>query len=95
MLGKSRHSKRKHSALRKRRKERQRSLVPTTRQPIPTQNSVPAPPNNKVDAKVTIPAPTTTPATDRYAYVIDELKRIGILTGLILVILIVLALVLR
>ncbi len=93
MPGKSRHGKRKHSTLSKRRKERQRSLATTTRQPLTAQTSMPAPPT-KVDSKVSIPAPSATPATDLYAYVTAELKRIGILTGIIPVILIVLALVL-
>jgi len=95
MPGKSRHGKRKYRIPSKRRKEWQRSSAPTTRQPITAQTSTPASPTSKVDSKVSISAPSATPATDQYAYVTAELKRIGILTGIILIILIVLALVLR
>lgn len=93
MPGKSRHGKRKHSTLVKRRKERQGSLATTIRQPITGQTSMPAL-LRKVDSKVSMPAPSATPATGQYHYVTAELLRIGILTGIILVILIVLALVL-
>ena len=95
MPGKSRHGKRKHSTLSKRRKEKQRSLASTARQPVTAQTSMPVPAASKVDSKVSIPPPSTAPATDQYAYVTAELKRVGILTGIILVILIVLALVLH
>jgi hypothetical protein len=95
MPGKPRHGKRKHSTLNKRKRERQRSLPATTRQPETAQVSMPTFSTGKVDSKTSMPAPTKTPTTDDYAYVIAELKRIGILTGVILVILIVLALVLR
>jgi len=95
MPGKSRHGKSKHSILSKRRKERQRSLATTTRQPITSQTYMLAPPTSKVDSKVSMPGPSETPATGQYHYVIVELMRIGILTGILLVILIVLALVLR
>ena len=95
MPNKSRHGKRKHSTLSKRRKERQRSLATTTRQPETAQVSMPTSSTGKVNSKTSVQAPSATPATDDYAYVTAELKRIGILTGVILVILIVLALVLR
>lgn len=95
MPGKSRHGKRNHPILSKRRKESQRSSAITTLQPVVARTSVPAPATDKVGSEVSIPATSTTPPTGQYAYVIAELKVISVLTGLILVILIVLALVLH
>lgn len=94
MPNKSRHGKRKRPSLSKRMKERQHSLTTATQQPETAQIFMPTFSAGKVDSKARTSAPPTTPA-DQYAYVAAELKRIGILTGIILVILIVLALVLR
>ncbi len=95
MPSKSKYGKRKYRITSKRRTENQRSLNSITRQPIPTQVSIPPSPGNKVDSKISTSAPSEALAADKYAYVFDELKEIGILTSIILVILIVLALVLR
>jgi hypothetical protein len=95
MSGKSRYGKRKHSAPSRKRKERQHYLATVTRQPITAQASMLTPSTGKVDPKASMPVSSATPATDDYASVIAELKRIGILTGIILFIMIVLALLLR
>ena len=95
MPGKSRHRKRKYSIPNRRRKEGWRSSATATQQPITTQSPVPTPSTGKVYSKASMPMPSATRATEDYAYVIAEVKRIGILTGIILFIMIVLALVLR
>jgi hypothetical protein len=94
MSGKSRHSKRKHSTLSKRVKQRQHSLATTAQQSVTVPASMLATPANKTEPRKSIPTLSGTPA-NQYAYVAAELKKIGILTGIILVILIVLALILR
>ena len=85
MPGKSRHSRRKLH----RRKRRKSTLAPpamATQQQVVTQPDKPvAPP------KVAAPsAGMPTLALARYPYVVTELRRIGILAGIILVILVVL-----
>ncbi len=95
MPSKSRHGHRKYQITSKKRREKQRPSASTTRQPINTPTSTLVSPMSKVDSKVGISAPSETPDTSKYDYVFAELKGIGILTGIILVILIVLALVLR
>ena len=95
MPSKSRRGHRKHQITSKKRREKQQFSASTTQQPINTHTRIPASPMSKVDSKVSISESSEAPATDKYAYVIAELKGIGILTGIILVILIVLALVLR
>ncbi len=88
MPGKSQHRKRGHLSQRQIEKARQRSL-PATQQQIANQTPKPA-----AVTKLSISAPSTNPTINQNVYVIAELKRIGILTGIILVILIVLFLVL-
>jgi len=87
MPGKSRRAK---ALQHKRRKERrlspaiavQQQVVAQTRKPVASAPSVSA------------PTPRTTLTAARYPYITAELRRIGILAGIMLVILIVLALVL-
>ena len=94
MPGKSWQSRRKHSTRSKRKKGR-RSPAATVVQPeaiAPAYEAV-APP--KVAApSASVPTPKVTPITVRYPYIGNELRRIGILAGIMLVILVVLALVL-
>ncbi len=94
MTGKSRHGKGKRSPQGKRRKGRQRFSATVTQQPAVVQTREPVP-------RLTVPAPSasvSTPmaklATVRYPYIAAELRTIGILAGIMLVILAVLALVL-
>jgi len=97
MSSKSRHGKRKHS--RSKRKERQVVSTVVAQQPGAVQMHEPVPAsevaksspvvsNNRVVGK------TVTPAAIRYPYVVSEMRRIGILSGIILVILVILSLVL-
>lgn len=95
MPGKSGHAKGKHSSRSKRSRniwrERQHSPAITTQQQTTTPANEPAP-------ALTVPAPSTvvsmpvTKPSSQYPHIGIELRRIGILTGIILVILIVLAL---
>lgn len=93
MPGKMRHSKGKHHQQSKKNRAKQRHGT------MAVQHHVPADTPEKAAA---ISAPTSsrasaspaTPKTAQYPYISTELRRIGILAGIILVILIVLALVL-
>jgi len=87
MPGKTGRGKRKYSPLGKKKKSRRVSPVMAAHEPPVTSGEVP------VTAEVV--SPPVAPATPfRYPYIFSELRRIGILSGVILAILIVLALVL-
>ncbi len=94
MPGKSRHSKGKHLPQSKKRKSRrhflatvaQQQTVAQTYEPV-SRPSVPAP-------SASVPTLMAKLAAVRYPHIATELRVIGILAGIILVILIVLALVL-
>ena len=88
MPGKSRHGKGRYSS--KKRKisrgfdqEKQSSSATNVQQPATARPYKPAP---------VATAPVARPVTTQYRYVATELRRIGILTGIILVILVVLSL---
>ena len=89
MPSKSRHRQRKISQSKKR---RSMSVSPplATQQPVEAQPSRPVAPPKVAAHSVRTPIPTSA----RYPYIVTELKSIGILTGIILVILVVLFLVL-
>ena len=94
MPGKSQHGKGKHPARSKRKRSGHSSLAITAQQsavsqayePVP-QSGVPAP----SPSAVTQPAKVT---VARYPFIVTELRTIGILAGITVVILVVLALVL-
>jgi hypothetical protein len=85
MPGKSRHARHKSSRSKKR-KDRQASPAVAVQRPAVAQTSEPVAP-----ARVQTPAVST---PTRYPYIVTELRTIGILAGIMLVILVVLALVL-
>ncbi len=92
MPGKSRHGKGKHPHHSKKRRAIRRQASAPLQQPASVA------PKPAASAKAE-PAPKPAAMTDtatmpRNLYIIDELKRIGILAGIIIVILIVLAIVL-
>jgi hypothetical protein len=91
MPGKSRHGKGKHPHHSKKSKAIQRRQAGILQ---PQPDSVTAMPTAAVQAPV--PTATATPKarTAQYPYITSELRRIGILAGIILVILIVLSVVL-
>ena len=97
MLGKSRHGKRKHSFRDKTKKSRPYGSVATSQQPVAAQAVEPAAAPKPSAPPVSMPTPTaktkTKTITARYPYIIAELRRFGILAGIMLVVLIVLALV--
>ena len=95
MPGKSRHGKKKHSFRDKTKKSRQYNSVATSQQPVVAQTVEPAAPTKPSAPPVSVPTPTakTKTITARYPYIIAELRRFGILAGIMVVVLIVLALV--
>ncbi len=93
MTGKSQHD-RGHTAQSKKAKAKQRSAVLSSGQPVVVQIPKPA-----VSPPVSAPPVSkrirpVTSKTARYPYITTELKRIGIVAGIILAILVVLFLVL-
>ncbi len=78
----------------KRRQERRSHQTADTRQPAATPPPKPAVPSDAPAPPAGAPKTKSTPSTGRYPFVAAELKRIGILAGIMLVILIVLVLVL-
>ena len=88
MPGKSR---RRHVSRSKKKKDRLGSSAMGVRQEAVAQTYQPVAPSGAAPpaARVTTPMPTMTPV--RYPYIATELRTIGILAGIILVILIVLA----
>ena len=92
MPGKSRHGRGKHLSRGKKRKGRRSPLAIAAQQQVATQTYKPVsqPEVSAPSAGVPTPAPTTA----RYPYITTELRRIGILGGIMLAILVGLALVL-
>ena len=95
MTGKSRHGKRKHSFRDKKKKSQQYTAVAASQQPVAAQSIGPAAAPKPAAPPVSVPTPTTKTKTTtaRYPYIVAELRRFGILAGIALVVLIVLALV--
>ena len=97
MSGKSRRGRGKPQARKRKSSQRfdlarQRSSAMAVQQPAIAQASKPASPPGASAPSVSVPTPVAKPAMARYPYVAIELQRIGILAGIILVILVVLAL---
>ena len=88
MPGKSQRSRRKHSFQGKKKKGRRSPPGVVAQQPAGIQIDKPV-----ALPRVAVPA-VSTPTPLRYPYILTELRRIGILAGIILAILVVLALVL-
>ena len=93
MPGKSKHDKGKHHHRSKKSRAKQRYVATALQQPAITDAPTPV-------AAVSTPPPAEAPASPKalrvpqYPYIAAELRRISILAGIILVVLIVLALVL-
>lgn len=92
MPGKSRHSKGKHTTGGKRRKTPHSSLPVAAEQPsVPTTGESVG--KSEVSASsVGVPAPSAVAPQAKYLYIASEIRRIGILAGIMLVVLVVLAL---
>ena len=93
MSGKSQHGKGKHPPQSKKGKALQRAAAMTSQPRVVSQILEPAAPPRVTTPAAKVPAAVSR-ATQRYSYVTAELRRIGILAGIIITILIVLALVL-
>lgn len=94
MTGKSRRQRGKNSAQSKKRKGGPSRTVVSSPQPAIAREHEPAASPNVPVTSVNVPTPIAKPAAVRYPYVATELRTIGILAGIMLIILIVLALVL-
>ena len=78
----------------KRGKSRQRFSATVAQQPAVAQAREPVPPSTVSAPLASVPTPAAKLATVRYPYIAAELRTIGILGGIMLIILVVLALVL-
>ena len=94
MPGKSHHGKGKHLPRSKRKKTKRSPQAIVTQQPAAAQYYNPVLQTKASFPSVNAPTPMATQTAARYPYVIGELRRIGILAGIMLVVLVVLALVL-
>jgi len=94
MPGKSRHGKGKQPVRSKRRRSGRSSLASAAQQPPVSQTYEPVPQPEVSTPLPTTPTSSAAVSTVRYPYITTELRRIGILAGIMLVILVVLALVL-
>jgi len=92
MPGKSRHGRRKLPRS-KRKKGRQAVSAISAQQRVVAQTYKPALRPEASAPSASVPATMTTLAATRYPYIAAELRRIGILAGVMLVILVILALV--
>ena len=93
MPGKSRHSRGKNHPQSKKSKAKERSAGGIVPQQAVAQFSKPVAPPRVSATSVSLPIPTATPGAAQYPYITAELRRIGILAGIVLTILIVLALI--
>ena len=94
MPGKSRHGKRKHSFQGKKKKGRRSPSDIVVQRQADIQIDKPVTPPRMVTPSASAPTPMPVLTAVRYPYILTELRRIGILAGIMLVILVVLALVL-
>ena len=97
MPGKSHHGKRKLHPQSKKSKAKQRYVATSAQQQMVAQapkSPIPATVPATPASSASVPTPPPAPKAVQYPYITAELRRIGILAGIILVILVVLALVL-
>ena len=95
MPGKSKHGKRRYSFQSKKKKRKQHFPVTAAAQQQVAAQALKPDTLPKASARQAgVPTPKTVATTVRYPYIASELRRIGILGGIVFVILIILALVL-
>lgn len=94
MPNKSRRGRGKYSPPSKKKKGKLSRPVVIAPQPAVSQGREPAPQLDKSAPVPSVPTPAIKPAAVQYPYIASELRMIGILAGVMLVILVVLALVL-
>ena len=92
MPGKSRRGRGKR--LSKKKKGRLASATMAAQRPAATQTYEPVAPSKGAAPAASVPTSRPTPAVVRYPFIATELRRIGILAGIMLIILVVLVLVL-
>jgi len=92
MPGKSRHGKRKLPRSKRRRGSQNISVI-SAQQPVLAQTRKPASHPEASPPAPGVPGTTATLTATRYPYIAAELRRIGILAGVMVVILVILALV--
>lgn len=93
MSGKSRRSRGKRSSQSGKKKGRLASSTITAQQPATTKAYEPIAPSKVAAPAASEPPSMPAPAVVRYPFIATELRRIGILAGIVLVILVVVALV--
>ena len=94
MPGKSRRRRGKFSVQSKRKKGRPSRPTVAVQQQAVTQAHEPVPPSNVPASPASVPTPAVKPAAVHYPFIATELRTIGILAAIMLIILAVLALVL-
>ena len=95
MPGKSKHGKKKYSFQSKKKKRKQHfPVTAAAQQQVAAQALKPDTLPKASVPLASVPAPKIVPAAVKYPFIATELRRIGILGGIIFVILIILALVL-
>ncbi len=94
MPGKSRHDRRKHSFQGKKKKGRRSPPGVVSQQQTDIQIDRSVAPPSVAASSVSTPAPMPVLTAVRHPYILTELRRIGILAGVMLAILVVLVLVL-
>ena len=75
-------------------KRKQAPTVTTTGSPVAAHTDKPAIPPPETASPVSMPIPAPTPVVARYPYIGRELRRIGILAGIMIAVLVILSLVL-
>ena len=94
MPSKSRHGRRKHSFQGKKKKGRRSPPGVVAQRQADIQIDKPVAPPRVVAPTASVPTPIPVLTAVRYPYILTELRRIGILAGVMLAILVVLVLVL-
>ena len=94
MSGKSRRRRGKYSSQSKKKKDRASHPIILAQQSAVTQTHEPVSVPKVFAPSASVPTPVAKPATIWYPYIATELRTIGILAGIMLIVLVVLALVL-
>ena len=94
MPGKSRHGRAKHSPQSKKKKSKQHFLAPVAQQQVVAQTHEPVSRPEVSAPLVSLPTPMAKLTAVRHPHIVGELRTIGILAGIMLIILAILALVL-
>ena len=94
MSGKSWRSRGKHSSQSRKKRGKFGASTKVAQQSVTTQTCEPVTPSQAAASSASVPTSMPAPTAVRYLFIVTELRRIGILAGIALVILVVLSLVL-